>query len=303
MTSSIPQLIESCGFCRADEVEGLQKMKTGMTNRSYSFFARGGQYIIRVPGEGTEQMINRAQEHAVYSVIAPLGISEEVHYFDPVSGIKISSFLKGMHTCRPDDWEEVALCMRALRSFHGRKLHVEHSFDLWERIDFYESLWNGEKSLYADYRQTKETVLSLRRFIDAQPKTLQLCHIDSIPDNFLFSESAYNEKTIKLIDWEYSGTQDPHLDIAMFIVYAMYDRAWADRLIDMYFTEGCDEAVRLKIYCYIAISGLLWSNWCEFKHHCGIDFGEYALRQYEYAKEYSSIFIDEYRKRFGEAYV
>ena len=49
-------------------------MKTGMTNRSYSFFfARGGRYIIRVPGEGTEQMINRAQEHAVYNVIARLG--------------------------------------------------------------------------------------------------------------------------------------------------------------------------------------------------------------------------------------
>lgn len=79
--------------------------------------------------------------------------------------------------------------------------------------------------------------------------------------------------------------------------------AQADRLIDLYFTEGCDEAVRLKIYCYIAVSGLLWSNWCEFKHHCGIDFGEYALRQYDYAKEYSSIFFDEYRKRFGAAYV
>ena len=109
-----------------------------------------------------------------------------------------------------------------------------------------------------------------------------------------------NNKAYRL---EYSGTQDPHLDIAMFIVYAMYDRAQADRLIDLYFTEGCDEAVRLKIYCYIAVSGLLWSNWCEFKHHCGIDFGEYALRQYDYAKEYSSIFFDEYRKRFGAAYV
>ena len=73
----------------------------------------------------------------------------------------------------------------------------------------------------------------------------------------------------------------------MFIVYAMYDRAQADRLIDLYFTEGCDEAVRLKIYCYIAVSGLLWSNWCEFKRHCGIDFGEYALQQYDYAKDYS----------------
>ena len=72
------------------------------------------------------------------------------------------------------------------------------------------------------------------------------------------SRVAVRRETIKLIDWEYSGTQDPHLDIAMFIVYAMYMTAReADRLIDLYFTEGCDEAVRLKIYCYIAVSGLL----------------------------------------------
>ena len=30
-TFSIPQLIESCGICRADEVEALRTMKTGMT--------------------------------------------------------------------------------------------------------------------------------------------------------------------------------------------------------------------------------------------------------------------------------
>lgn len=77
-TSSIPQLIESCGFCRADEVEELQTMKTGMTNRSYAFFVKGNRYIIRIPGEGTDRLINRAQEHAVYSAIEPLGISELV---------------------------------------------------------------------------------------------------------------------------------------------------------------------------------------------------------------------------------
>ena len=43
---------------------------------------------------------------------------------------------------------------------------------------------------------------------------------------------------------------------------------------------------RLKIYAYIAVCGFLWSNWCEFKRHEGVEFGEYSLRQYGYAKEY-----------------
>lgn len=38
MVSDVPQIIESCGFCRAEKVKSLQTMKSGMTNRSYSFW-------------------------------------------------------------------------------------------------------------------------------------------------------------------------------------------------------------------------------------------------------------------------
>jgi hypothetical protein len=32
--------------------------------------------------------------------------------------------------------------------------------------------------------------------------------------------------------------------------------------------------------------GLLWSNWCEYKRKLGVEFGEYSLRQYRYAKDF-----------------
>lgn len=82
----------------------------------------------------------------------------------------------------------------------------------------------------------------------------------AVPDNFLFIEKN-GEEEIRLIDWEYAGMQDPHVDIAMFAVYAMYDREQVDALIDAYFPEGCKNEIRIKIYCYIAACGLLWSNW------------------------------------------
>ena len=66
-----------------------------------------------------------------------------------------------------------------------------------------------------------------------------------------------------------------------------------DELIGMYFTEGCNKETRIKIYCYIAAGGLLWSNWCEYKRNLGVDFGEYSLRQYRYAKDYYKIFMEE----------
>ena len=83
--------------------------------------------------------------------------------------------------------------------------------------------------------------------------------------------------------------QDVHVDIAMFAIYAMYDRKQIDRLINAYFPEGIEESVKFKIYCYIAVCGLLWSNWCEYKRMCGVEFGEYSIKQYRYAKEFYRI--------------
>ena len=79
MVSDVPQIIESCGFCRAEKVKSLRAMKSGMTNRSYSFCMDDKRYIIRIPGEGTDRLINRKQEHAVYNAISSLGISEDVY--------------------------------------------------------------------------------------------------------------------------------------------------------------------------------------------------------------------------------
>ena len=98
---------------------------------------------------------------------------------------------------------------------------------------------------------------------------------------------------LQLTDWEYAGMQDPHVDIAMFCVYSLYGRKEIDNLIDIYFAGVCSNIIRIKIYCYIAVCGLLWSNWCEYKQRLGGEFGEYSLRQYRYAKDYYKIVMEE----------
>ena len=80
--------------------------------------------------------------------------------------------------------------------------------------------------------------------------------------------------------------QDPHVDIAMFCIYSLYNKTQCDRLIDIYFKNNCDMIIRAKIYAYISACGLLWSNWCEYKRKLGVEFGEYSLRQYRYAKDF-----------------
>ena len=286
-TDAIQVICEALG-AQQDEVTNITVLKKGMTNRSFLFSCKDKKYIMRIPGEGTDQLINRRQEAAVYQTIAGRKICDEIAYINPENGYKITEYLDGARVCDAEKEEDLQKCMKKLREFHGQKLKVDHSFDLFGQMEYYESLWEGTPSAYKDYEKTKAHVLQLKDYIEANAGEWVLTHIDAVPDNFLFVEENGKEE-IRLIDWEYAGMQDPHVDIAMFCIYSLYKKEQVDHLIDLYFEGSCDDKTRIKIYCYIAVCGLLWSNWCEYKRKLGVEFGEYSLRQYRYAKDYYKI--------------
>ena len=291
LRSEVLDVIAQVFDCGTQEITEISVLKKGMTNRSFLFSCRGGKYIMRVPGEGTDKLIDRRQEAAVYEAISGKGLCDDPVYIDPDTGYKITRYLEGVRVCDADSVKDLRRCMKKLRDFHEMGLSVGHEFDIFGQIEFYESLWNGRPSVYRDYPAVKERVLSLQPFIEAHAHVKTLTHIDAVPDNFLFFKGEGGVEQLQLTDWEYAGMQDPHVDIAMFCIYSMYDKEQVDRLIGIYFGEeegvgAVPAAVVAKIYAYIAACGLLWSNWCEYKLSLGVEFGEYSLRQYRYAKEY-----------------
>lgn len=264
------------------EISHIKVLKKGMTNRSFMFDCKGKKYIMRIPGEGTDQLINRKEEAEVYETINGKDICDDVIYINHDNGYKITEYIEETRVCNPNNLLDIKACMKKLKEFHSLKLTVGHEFDVFGQIEFYETLWDGNLSIYSDYFITKQNVFSLKKYIDAYTTEKCLAHIDAIPDNFLIMKNG----EIRLIDWEYAGMQDPHIDIAMFCIYSLYNKFQVDRLIDIYFEGNCPDEIKIKIYCYIAVCGLLWSNWCEYKRKLGVEFGEYSLRQYQYAKEY-----------------
>ena len=275
-----------------NNIENIAILKKGMTNRSFIFECNGSRYIMRIPGEGTDMLINRREEATVYNTLKGKNICEDVLYINPENGYKITRFFENARVCDPENKQDVTNCMHFLRDFHNKKMSVGHVFDIFEKIEFYESLWNGQPSAYRDYKETKEKVFSLKEYIESVAQPYCLTHIDAVPDNFLFFKDQTGNEQIRLIDWEYSALQDPHVDIAMFAIYSLYDRKQIEDLINAYFDGDCSIAIRKKIYAYISACGLLWSNWCEYKRQLGVEFGEYSLAQYRYAKNFYKIVKD-----------
>ncbi len=270
-------------------VEDFYAIGESMTNYLFHFRYMGKRYLIRIPGENTEYLLDRYQEAWAYRTLSEKNITDPLVYINPGKGIKIAEYIDGAHTCDKDSEKDVRSCISHLRDFHQLEVEGGKEFDVFEKLVLYEKNCRHDICLYIpEYHETRKKIMSLREIVKRAPKEKRLCHIDPIPDNFLLRDGK-----VYLIDWEYAALSDPHIDIAMFCVYSNYDKEQIDKVIRLYFDGDCGGEVKNKIYAYIAACGLLWVVWCEIKRDAGILFEEYEKRQYHYAVEFSKYILED----------
>lgn len=263
------------------QITEIRCLKAGMTNKSFLFKIKDRHYICRIPGPGTELLINRQQEKAVYDALSQYDISEKVIYFNGDTGYKIAEFYEGAHNADPESLEEIKNCMALVRKFHKSGLRVSHSFDFKERIDFYENLCGQYGAIpFEDHLKVKHQMTELIESLNNLGHEKVLSHLDTVVDNFLILPDG----EVRLIDWEYAGMCDPLADIAMCAIYSYYSDEETDRLIGIYLDRSPSKEEQYTVYAYMALGGYLWSLWAIYKAFLGEEFGEYTIIMYRYAK-------------------
>ena len=265
------------------EITEIRCLKAGMTNKSFLFKIKDRHYICRIPGPGTELLINRQQEKAVYDALSQYDITEKVIYFNGETGYKIAEYYEGAHNANPNSLEEIERCMALVREFHKSGIEVSHSFDFQERIDFYEKLCRKYGAIpFEDYSDVHGQMCELLNKLEKLGHKKVLSHLDTVVDNFLMLPNG----TVRLIDWEYAGMCDPLVDISMCAIYSYYNEEETDRLIEIYLKRTPTTEERYTVYAYMALGGFLWSLWAIYKAFLGEEFGEYTIIMYRYAKTY-----------------
>ena len=264
-------------------IKDIRCLKAGMTNKSFLFKVEDRHCICRIPGPGTELLINREQEKTVYDAVAPLEITEHVLYMNEKTGYKIADYYEGTRNADAADWDDMEKCMSMVRCLHQSGITVAHSFDIRERISFYEKLCRSHGALlFEDYEEVRGWMDWLMDTLDSMEHPKCLCHIDANVDNFLFFEDG----SVKLLDWEYAGMCDPVMDVSMCAIYSYYNEEDMERLFRLYLQREPSEDELFALYANAALGGFLWCLWAVYKSILGDEFGEYTIIMYRYAKKY-----------------
>lgn len=174
-------------------------------------------------------------------------------------------------------------CMDLVTKLHQSGIQLKHSFDIRERIAFYENLCIKHGGIpFEDYEVVKDRMNTLMDHLDALNRPKTIAHIDSNVDNFLFLPGG----DLKLIDWEYCGMCDP-ADRCCHVRNLFLSERGTDGPAGPHLPHRePTEEERTVIYSYVALGGFLWSLWAVYKSELGEEFGEYTIIMYRYAKRY-----------------
>lgn len=282
--------ISAALWCSPKDIRICGDMKKGMTNSSVLIIVDNKKYIIRLPGAGSNELIDRAQECQVYNFLHKIDYDKHTVFISQ-DGLKISKYIPNARNADKNKLVDSIGCMKKLREFHELELMPDVKyFSLLGNINKYDGLVKGDMStIRKGYKDVYDKCVQISNWIDTLPRKCCLCQIDANPDNAIFSRYS-TEPT--LIDWEYAGLQDPHIDIAMWALYCNYNETKFNQLIREYFQDNFNDYIRYKIYGYAALGGLLWYNWCIYKKQHGVDYGDYTEHQFEYAEKYADIVLN-----------
>jgi len=146
---------------------------------------------------------------------------------------------------------------KALAKLHGSGRTFEFRFELFAMIDEYLSLLAGKDvALPEGYHDIVAAAAPVKTLLAKKPGVLAPCHCDPLCENFLD-----DGKVMWIVDWEYSGMNDPLWDVGDLSVEAGLTDAHEAELMQGYFGHAPSAADHGRIVIYKAMCDLLWTLW------------------------------------------
>ena len=256
--AAIPPSLRKQGL----KVEDYERIG-GLTNRNYKLNRGGNAVVLRLPGWGTARFIDRSSERANQEVAALAGFTPQSIYFNDRTGVKITRFFPeakalDAREARLPQWrDEVALL---LGRFHSSGLVFAKRFDGFAMAKTYERIAAGRLArFYRNFAKVKARVMALEGPLAAISAVPVACHNDLVPENILRTASG-----LTLIDWEYSGMNDPAWDLASFFIESGFGPDDEAAFLSAYRGQAASESgkdLMTRISAFKLLQDYLWSLW------------------------------------------
>ncbi|AFM16808.1 putative choline kinase involved in LPS biosynthesis [Mycolicibacterium chubuense NBB4] len=261
----------------------LQQLSGGLTNRNMKITTPDGVYVARCFDTGANLLgIDRDREHYNSVAAERAGIGAPVLDYRPDLGVLLLQYLDGKTLCDADFQRDgvIARAAEACRTLHGGP-RFRGRFDMFERQPAYlETVRRHGFAIPAGYLEHAGAFAAAERVLTATDTTTVPCNNDLLAGNFIDDGDR-----MWLIDYEYSGNNDPCFELGNIWSECGLSLDQLDELVTSYY--GCRSRCRTaRAHLQGLVAKYGWTLWGCIQHGSSaieFDFWAWAMERYEAA--------------------
>jgi thiamine kinase-like enzyme len=267
----------------AGQPRHMEELSGGLTNRNVKITTPAGEYVARCTDTSCNLLgIDRDQEHFNTLAAAAAGVGAPVVDYRPDLGILLIDYLPGK-TLENPDFERPGVVAKAARGC--RMLHAgprfRGRFDMFERQPGYLATVreNGFR-IPSDYLDYAQQFADIEKVLTATDRTLVPCNNDLLAGNFIEDGDR-----VWLIDYEYSGNNDPCFELGNIWSECGLTLDQLDELVTVYYGKRLRHKIaRARLQGIVSKYG--WTLWGAIQNGSSsvdYDFWGWAMERYDAA--------------------
>lgn len=264
----------------------VSPLSGGLTNENYLVVADDGErFVMRLPGQSTE-LLSIDRENEVYNTkaAAETGIGPSVLEHVPGVDAMVLEFIPGP-TMSAETLQSVHMARRMALSF--KTLHSARpflrDFNMFRLIEYYLRIVDEHGvTIPHGYRGKLPVVAEIERAVAVHALPSVSCHNDLLCENFID-----DGESLRIVDYELSGNNDPCFDLGNTAQEAEFDQDLRAALCQAYFgTNDRRQLARMNLFALMSDVG--WTLWGAIQARISAvdyDFKGYYTGRWERALE------------------
>jgi len=263
----------------------IEPLSGGLTNTNYKVTVDGTPFFVRVPGESTELLaVDRKNEYTNSKAAAEAGVGPNVLYYLPEYQVMVLEFIEGT-TMSKDALNAPGMPTRMAQAI--KKLHAGPrfltDFNMFRLTEYYLKICEERSIPIPDgYLERMSTVNEIEKAMSINPLPTVPCNNDLLAENYID-----DGKSLRLIDYEYSGNNDPCFELGNTCQEMEFNEEQIREVCAAYFGEASDSLIaRMKLN--MVMSDVGWGLWAAIQEKISTieyDFWGWAIERWGRAEE------------------
>lgn len=255
----------------------------GLTNQNFKVTTPDGVYVARMFSDGGELLgIDREHEYRNSVIAAAAGVGAPVIEYRPQDRVLVLGFLEGKTLTNADVAQPAVLARiaRVCATLHSAS-RFAGDFDMFEVQAAYRATASSARlAIPAGYDDLGPAFAAARKALAVRAEGTVPCNNDLLAANFID-----DGKRMWLIDYEYSGNNDPCFELGNIAGECGLDADALAALVTAYYGKPRRSRIaRAQLFNLVSRYG--WTLWGAIQHgtsQLDFDFWSWAMERFEAA--------------------